>query len=1281
MTINCQDSTDPSNTGDATATDNCSVISTDIEIIAIRFNEVRADDSGADDREFIELIATAGIDLEDYYIKHYNGSSSSDGGLFTYTFPAFTVPADGIADTNGVVLGFVVISEDSTKVSNTDFEFSGTLQNGADGLVLYDPDDNIVDAIAWQGAGDLTSDDPGTVTTSGSTTAANYLHVTADDDSGDNSLQAPNLIHEDDGSGWSLDTATPGALNGTQSADSLKTGAQLAGLSVTYSDSSASGACSDNSTITRTWTATDGYGNTVSEDQSIIVEDSTPPVLSGVPADVTLSCQAPASPPTVTASDNCTASVSVTLTEVYSGGHTTILTRTWSSTDDCGNVGTGVQVIEISFSACDNDADGLLNNSASTTIPVSSYVLGADDDGNGYIDLEQDHNTDENVADTDGDGTSDGWEVEHDFNPRSDLIDEDLDMWWDFNDGSGTTADNIQGAGFDALLQNMNNSNWKTGILDGAVELDGINEYLMVDQSSDTVITGASFTVAAVVKLDDDFISAYPALVSDSEQIVHDFPVEGVGLPADWQGGAVLGSGADGGTDDGTAIWSVTNNGDQAYRLMFGGSGGEGTTLSRKSRAKYLVNLPKSSEERPLEWAFNISYESSNDTPPSDNNRLTVVLWESYLGFSPNWDEYIVEYGRDSIADNLRLFYVRNGVKDQFPILESSVAVEDGDAQFSVRVRRESNGRWTMWTEANNAAGNTFPNTDPMTVTADEQSGWDSSAEVEGVGYVGFDASIYTSSSTRKMALDDFSISHYGSGFIMSYADFMWAQVGDGDGASVAAVSDDDHPYIGRWQSIVSTYDGTNVTLYVSGNEATNVLGDITAAFSDEFWIGRGHLRSDDSYLKGQIDDLRFFSRILTSTEASGLYDSVNDSDYDGLTNLEEFENGSDPHDTDTDDDGIPDGWEVQYGLDPTDPSDAELDGDGDGLTNLDEYLLGNPPDVWSGVQLIAPAANIIDATAIDPSLTLNFFAYEAQDVTIKFYDFHYEIDGVTGFFTTHSKTLLHTIATNATLGSNAVEWDGVLPSTSELHPAEIVVYEITSTETDGGGNQSVYAPVYQEGSAELSQEYNGANASSWKNHPGYLDIGEAGMEPLIVQNYLYGTLVGNEVIVGYTEITNWIPFTTSGSRDAGPVPYPSGSFINKVVPENSVIYVNQHASLPYYSVETYHTVPALASVVHAMFELDRDAKVSLKLYDPDGNYHALHYRDTGGVYQLAENLSLSAGLHDFEFDAVNKSDPANPLLFEERAMDDSTYSVKFLIEDLRTGNIEVEWAGVTIDL
>jgi hypothetical protein len=47
----------------------------------------------------------------------------------------------------------------------------------------------------------------------------------------------------------------------------------------------------------------------------------------------------------------------------------------------------------------------------------------------------------------------------------------------------------------------------------------------------------------------------------------------------------------------------------------------------------------------------------------------------------------------------------------------------------------------------------------------------------------------------------------------------------------------------------------------------------------------------------------------------------------------------------DSDGDGIPDEWELNNGLDPNDPTDAERDLDGDGLSNLDEYLQNTNPN------------------------------------------------------------------------------------------------------------------------------------------------------------------------------------------------------------------------------------------------------------------------------------------------------------------------------------------------
>jgi hypothetical protein len=47
------------------------------------------------------------------------------------------------------------------------------------------------------------------------------------------------------------------------------------------------------------------------------------------------------------------------------------------------------------------------------------------------------------------------------------------------------------------------------------------------------------------------------------------------------------------------------------------------------------------------------------------------------------------------------------------------------------------------------------------------------------------------------------------------------------------------------------------------------------------------------------------------------------------------------PAPVDSDGDGMPDAWEICYGLDPNDPSDRNGDFDGTGSTNLEKYLNG----------------------------------------------------------------------------------------------------------------------------------------------------------------------------------------------------------------------------------------------------------------------------------------------------------------------------------------------------
>ncbi len=105
--------------------------------------------------------------------------------------------------------------------------------------------------------------------------------------------------------------------------------------------------------------------------------------------------------------------------------------------------------------------------------------------------------------------------------------------------------------------------------------------------------------------------------------------------------------------------------------------------------------------------------------------------------------------------------------------------------------------------------------------------------------------------------------------------------------------------------------------------------------------------------------------------------DSAFDLDADGLTNLQEYLQGTDPGNNDSDTDSMPDGWEVANDLNPL-IDDASSDLDTDGLTNLEEYQNStNPNDADSdddgltdGAEISAYNTDPNDADSDDDGLT-----------------------------------------------------------------------------------------------------------------------------------------------------------------------------------------------------------------------------------------------------------------------------------------------------------------------
>jgi len=119
-------------------------------------------------------------------------------------------------------------------------------------------------------------------------------------------------------------------------------------LTATFSDSMTDG-CGSSGVITRTWSADDGAGNSVSCQQTITVVDITDPALSGVPDDTSAECDAVPDPAEVTASDTC-GSAAVSMEETVTAGPcpgTYTLTRTWTATDECENTFSDSQTITV----------------------------------------------------------------------------------------------------------------------------------------------------------------------------------------------------------------------------------------------------------------------------------------------------------------------------------------------------------------------------------------------------------------------------------------------------------------------------------------------------------------------------------------------------------------------------------------------------------------------------------------------------------------------------------------------------------------------------------------------------------------------------------------------------------------------------------------------------------------------------------------------------------------------------------------------------------------------
>jgi len=262
ITIECDESTAPSNTGSALALDNC-------------------DQSPVITHTNLPAMPLGGCSFNRKFVRVWLAGDACDNGSLcqqTITIldtegPVVTCPASVTiecgSDTSAVVHGFATASDNCG---------SATVPTRSDAVTLGNCPQEYVIARTWTSV-----DDCGNVGTCVQT-------ISVDDSMAPTFTEPADItIYADANCGYDSGTTVTGDATGE--ADNC-----ASGLDATFTDATANGQCAGHKIITRTWSLNDGCGNITTHDQIITVLDTLSPIFPK-PDDVTLTTDAGATCP------------------------------------------------------------------------------------------------------------------------------------------------------------------------------------------------------------------------------------------------------------------------------------------------------------------------------------------------------------------------------------------------------------------------------------------------------------------------------------------------------------------------------------------------------------------------------------------------------------------------------------------------------------------------------------------------------------------------------------------------------------------------------------------------------------------------------------------------------------------------------------------------------------------------------------------------------------------------------------------------------------------------
>ncbi|MDF1821476.1 MAG: hypothetical protein P1U64_07885 [Alcanivoracaceae bacterium] len=147
-------------------------------------------------------------------------------------------------------------------------------------------------------------------------------------------------------------------------------------------------------------------------------------------------------------------------------------------------------------------------------------------------------------------------------------------------------------------------------------------------------------------------------------------------------------------------------------------------------------------------------------------------------------------------------------------------------------------------------------------------------------------------------------------------------------------------------KDLLVTADGRHVYVSAASSQAISIFrhdrfhdldGDLIPDSLDADWDGDDVDNAQDSFPADATE--------WADSDGDGYGDNIDAFETDPAYFRDTDDDGTaDALETDRDNDLIPDAWELQYGLDPLNPADADMDPDGDGVINYDEWDAGTDP-------------------------------------------------------------------------------------------------------------------------------------------------------------------------------------------------------------------------------------------------------------------------------------------------------------------------------------------------